>query len=220
MDSVTHMNDYLKEIQSKGFMHLKDVDFNFGPSLLTQIYKFFNEVRTFPEKYFKHYRGHLYIMNEPVNSLEEFNKIIDKFELRKEEDDFYWFQIFRQCDIPESKKIIFLNYIRHIINTIYGVSVTHDKIVSNLTCFTKGCGIVPHKDNNDNKRICGILSYFSEDWDESNGGLLKLNNNQTFNPTLGNIVILDYTKNNIEHEVTEVLKENKYRLALTTFVHK
>ena len=30
----------------------------------------------------------------------------------------------------------------------------------------------------------------------------------------------DDTKNNIEHEVTEVLKENKYRLALTTFVHK
>ena len=221
MDSVTHMNDYLKEIQSKGFIHLKDVDFNFDDSLLNQIYTFFDEVREFPEEYFKYYRAHLHIINEPVNNLHEFNKIIDKFELiKKEDEDFPWFQIFRQCPIPGSKSTIFFNYVRHIVNRIYNVSVEDDSIVSNLTCFTKRCEIVPHTDNNENKRICGILSYFSEDWDDNDGGLLRLNNNQTFNPTLGNIVILDYTKNNIEHEVTKVLKEDKYRLALTTFVHK
>jgi hypothetical protein len=32
------------------------------------------------------------------------------------------------------------------------------------------------------------------------------------------LLVLDFTKNNIEHEVSEVLIENKHRLALTTFV--
>jgi len=122
--------------------------------------------------------------------------------------------------VPDNFKSFVKVYLKTIVNKIYGIEINQsDLFVSNLTSFTKGCGIVNHKDQpHSGGRLCVILSYFSDEWKEEYGGILKINNNTISIPTLGNIVVLDFTKNNVEHEVTEVLVENKHRLSLTTFV--
>jgi len=216
-------NDYLTEIQDKGYLILKDSDFSFDERILKKVYELFHNVRSNPESYFKKYRNHLKPSTMySVDSLDDFNKIIKEHESFKQESNGtdFWFQLWRFGEVPDNFKSFIKVYLKTIVNKIYGIVINQsDLFVSNLTSFTKGCGIVNHKDQpHSGGRLCVILSYFSDEWKEEYGGILKINNNTISIPTLGNIVVLDFTKNNVEHEVTEVLVENKHRLSLTTFV--
>jgi Rps23 Pro-64 3,4-dihydroxylase Tpa1-like proline 4-hydroxylase len=215
-------NNYLDKIQSNGFLLLKDTDFNIDKRILDKVYELFSRVKRNPESYFNKYRNHLLPENNPISSLEEFNKIIKDHESFKEEPQHgkVWFQLWRYANVPEMFNMYVYSYLRTIIKTIYDKEVSNfDSFNSVLTSFTKGCAIINHRDEPANgKRLCVILSYFSDNWKEEYGGILKIDNNTISMPNLGNIVVLDFTKNNIEHEVSEVLIENKHRLALTTFV--
>jgi len=70
-------NDYLTEIQDKGYLILKDSDFSFDERILKKVYELFHNVRSNPESYFKKYRNHLKPSTMySVDSLDDFNKIL------------------------------------------------------------------------------------------------------------------------------------------------
>lgn len=207
------MNDYLNQkLINDGFVLLDSKDLDIEPSLLKELNKIYNKYRTNPEQYFKSYRNHLqnYVL---VESKEKFDKIIQKDSTKNN-----WFQLWRNCALQHTEKNITDSYLSHIVYKLYGVEKEKYKITSEMTCFTEGCAIVPHQDQGNSKRLCGILNYFSDEWDSSWGGELKVNDNSVCEPILGNIVVFDYTNNNVKHEVSKVIKSNKYRLSLTAFI--
>ena len=207
------MNNYLNTIKTNGYLVLNDSDLNFDSTLLENTYSIFEKYRSNPELYFKKYRSHTGY--NPINGLEEFNKIIKDSEL----DDVKPFQLWRAHEYSNDEFQVFKPYLNHIVESIYSKNMDELRFISELTCFTKGSYITPHVDKiGSDGNLCVILSYFSEEWDLEFGGNLILSNNETILPSLGNIVVLDFTENNIEHEVTKVLVDNKHRLCLTTFL--
>lgn len=86
-----------------------------------------------------------------------------------------------------------------------------------ITCFEKNDFIIKHRDGQNEGRYAGMLIYLNDDWDSNDGGQIVLDNKSVVNPEFGNIVLFDYTKNNIIHEVIEP-SVGKSRFASLTFV--
>ncbi len=85
------------------------------------------------------------------------------------------------------------------------------KFNSQFTMYSNKCFLQNHKDGKVDGRLCVILLYLNEEYNESNGGLLVLNTNEAVLPKIGNIAVLDLGEFDIEHEVTEVIGEqNRY----------
>lgn len=87
-----------------------------------------------------------------------------------------------------------------------------------ITLYNNGCFIIPHLDGKDPNRIMGVLIYLNKDYNEANGGNLILKNETKIVPEYGKVVIIDYTQNSVEHEVTKVLEGERY--AICAFIHK
>ena len=97
------------------------------------------------------------------------------------------------------------------------------EIMWEFTMFDEDCFIKDHLDGRDPKRIAGILIYLNENYNEENGGLLKVIHPSTKEesfvvPEFGNAILVDYTQHEVSHEVTKVKKEK--RLAICAFIHK
>jgi hypothetical protein len=71
-----------------------------------------------------------------------------------------------------------------------------------LTYYDKGCLFRPHRDSITNN-LCSIIIYLNEDYDESNGGLLVLEDGFVV-PKFGQCALMDLYKHDIKHGVTEV----------------
>jgi Rps23 Pro-64 3,4-dihydroxylase Tpa1-like proline 4-hydroxylase len=87
-----------------------------------------------------------------------------------------------------------------------------------ITLYNNGCFIIPHIDGEDPNRIMGVLIYLNKDYNEAKGGNLILKNETKIVPEYGRVVIIDYTQNSVEHEVTKVLEGERY--AICAFIHK
>lgn len=89
-----------------------------------------------------------------------------------------------------------------------------------LTYYNEGCFIENHSDGPSSDRICAILLYLNTKYDISDGGYIRLNSNdnEVVYPYLGNIVILDFTENDINHEVIRCIKNG--RMAVINFIKK
>lgn len=88
------------------------------------------------------------------------------------------------------------------LEKIYGSKYT--SYHHSIHCYTEGDKLNPHTDNH-NAADCALVIYFSpNDWN-NNGGVLKIcgTEHQCF-PVTGNFSLLDLTKNNLRHEITEV----------------
>jgi len=202
------MNNYLNEIQSKGYLILNQNDLIKDELLKKNISEIFHNVKL--KKQFDRAR-----INHNVV------KINDNFEFEKHKQDQLkndkFFQIWKYAHIENIDYPIIKKYLQKIVKKIYEVDIEEHS--TEYTCFEKGCSIVPHIDKNytSKNRICVILSYFNDNWKEEYGGCLVINNKEVVIPNQGTIVVLDFTKNNVLHEVTEVV-EDKNRFCLTTFV--
>ena len=87
-----------------------------------------------------------------------------------------------------------------------------------FTCFEDGDYIMPHQDMmKEGQHKCVILLYLNEDYKEGCGGELFLDETELVKPEFGRISILDFTKNNIKHEVTPVVGDFK-RCAVMSFI--
>ena len=85
----------------------------------------------------------------------------------------------------------------------------HSIAKGNISLFEDGDFICNHRDGKNEGRVCGILIYLTPESEYDNGGgelILKTAEDQEIIiiPTFGKFCVLDFTINNIEHEVNPV----------------
>jgi Rps23 Pro-64 3,4-dihydroxylase Tpa1-like proline 4-hydroxylase len=93
------------------------------------------------------------------------------------------------------------------------MEIIHPEI--QFSYYNKNCRFVPHHDSLETGNICSILIYLNENYDSNNGGLLILGNEE-INPIFGRCAIMDLTKHDIRHGVTEVISGDG-RYAILSF---
>lgn len=76
---------------------------------------------------------------------------------------------------------------------------THE---TQLSYYDKGCRFVPHRDAA-NINLCSMIIYLNKNYNKQNGGLLLLNGEEIV-PEFGNIGMMDLSKHDISHGVTQV----------------
>lgn len=108
-----------------------------------------------------------------------------------------------------------------IINTFYP-KIQINPIWGSFTLYEDGHFIEPHRDQANEGRICAIIIYFSKEseWNDGSGELvLTSTSGKTYEikPFIGTYCLLDFTKNNIMHEVKKVRNGFK-RYAYISFV--
>lgn len=200
----------LEKIKKDGYLILKreNLNFDFDFEELDKVFDFYikNEETLFLNVRF-HNEGTLEIKNSS-----EIEKII-----KDSENKEYWFQIWKTAPLFDESKDLIKKYNSKIVELIYGVSPSG--IHSEFSSFTQGCAIKLHRDASDNNpnRLCAVLNYINDGWKQEYGGCLVLENGEIITPENGTIVILDFTENNLLHEVTPVTV-NKSRLSLTSFI--
>lgn len=115
-------------------------------------------------------------------------------------------------DINMSVENYYKAYFDKMVRYFYDVEPSQQlKFNSQFTMYSNGCFLQNHKDGKVDGRLCVILAYLNEEYDEENGGLLVLNTNEKILPKIGNIAILDLGEFDIEHQVTEVVgNQNRY----------
>lgn len=128
-----------------------------------------------------------------------------------------WFTVETDFNYPKSIELF-----NKIFSKYYSVDATTVKHNFMHTLFNKDCFIKEHTDGGDKDRIAGLLIYLNEDYDKSKGGCLIVIDPITGEsievvPELGTVVVLDYTKNQISHEVTRVTDGERY--AICNFIH-
>ena len=90
---------------------------------------------------------------------------------------------------------------------------------STYTYYDRGCHLQNHSDGTGTGRICALLIYLNETYDETNGGCLILNGREKVIPTFGKVAMIDLQSFDIPHMVTEVTG-GIGRYALLSFVKK
>jgi hypothetical protein len=156
----------------------------------------------------------MFIKEEEIKNRENFIK----------ENNLSIFQRWWQYDGNEL--IPMINYFRKnitdFVNKKYGDlgELSH---LDNVTLFENNDFIKIHKDGQDENRICVFLIYLSniETYNDGGGKLIIKNElvSEEVYPTNENFVILDFTKNNMTHEVTPV-KNNFKRITYINFISK
>jgi hypothetical protein len=92
--------------------------------------------------------------------------------------------------------------IHNIIKYFYGFPPSSEKDELQLTYYDKDCMFTPHSDGK-TINLCSIIIYLNRNYDESNGGLLVLNDGYVV-PEFGNCALMDLSTHDIKHGVTKV----------------
>lgn len=112
----------------------------------------------------------------------------------------------------------FRKIVEYIVPTIY--PDLKDNIIhnDNFTLYENGDFIEPHADGKNFGRYCVVLIYLSSKDEYNDGGGKLIVGEKSVDPINENFVILDFTKNNIDHAVEEV-KNNFRRITYIDFVY-
>lgn len=112
---------------------------------------------------------------------------------------------------------IYTKIVKNILNHFYpNLNILHRG--HDFTLFTKGQKIIEHNDGQNEGRVCVIILYLNKDYKKGFGGELIIDETEICEPTFGKISILDFTKNNIEHEVIAI-KDDFKRFAMLNFLN-
>jgi Rps23 Pro-64 3,4-dihydroxylase Tpa1-like proline 4-hydroxylase len=127
-------------------------------------------------------------------------------------EDIFQIWHWNGADMGMDVETYYKPYFDKIARYFYDVEPSQQlKYNSQFTMYSNGCYLQNHKDGKVDGRLCVVLIYLNEEYDESNGGILILNGNEKVLPKIGNIAILDLGEFDIEHEVTEVVgNQNRY----------
>ena len=124
-------------------------------------------------------------------------------------------------DVLEKTELNKNDYEKYIENLVsYFFDFEKDKKYCELswcTYYDNGCHLQNHSDGTGTGRICALLIYLNEEYDENDGGILILNNEEKVIPTFGKVAIIDLQTFDIPHMVTEVTG-GLGRYALLSFV--
>ena len=123
-------------------------------------------------------------------------------------------------DTDDKNWQLYLDIVDGIVKYYYDLdeSVTFDYITT-ATYYDNGCFLTNHSDGTNTGRICALLMYFNEEYDENDGGILILNNEEKIIPTFSKFAIIDLQSFDVPHEVTEVTG-GIGRYAVLSFVKK
>ena len=115
----------------------------------------------------------------------------------------------------------FEKYVSNITKHFFDFEDTQEYVLfaPMTTYYNDGCKLKNHSDGTGTGRICALLIYLNEEYDENDGGILILNNKEKVIPTFGKVAIIDLQTFDIPHMVTEVTG-GLGRFALLTFVKK
>lgn len=158
------------------------------------------------------------------NNLSDFYSLYANLESLKKNKFQYWFygHVNSQSSEYHKNLIDIINLVhKRTISELYDISENNlkDKLSIDLTLYTKDGFIVPHEDGYDEGRLCVILIYLNDDYQQGFGGKLKIGDKELVEPKFGEVVILDFTKNNPKHEVLPVINENFKRFAFIKFFY-
>ena len=120
-----------------------------------------------------------------------------------------------------SSLIKFENYIKNIVKHFFDFDETQEYTLfsPSISYYEKGCLLGNHSDGVNTGRICSLLIYLNEEYDEKDGGILILQNKEKVIPEFGRVAIIDLQSFDIQHEVTEVTG-GLGRFAILSFVKK
>ena len=146
----------------------------------------------------------------------EHSLMSDKYVKETDENVFGVFQKWCSVDIPVSNNFRKLSF--ELIKDLYDLK-DDSKLIYNdeYTMFNDGCFIDSHVDNDkDSKnRICVVLIYLNKEIPEDAiGGSLTIEDSHGIKvivePKYTTYTILDFTNNNLRHEVSKVENWNRY----------
>jgi hypothetical protein len=111
-------------------------------------------------------------------------------------------------------------HVKKIVTHFFDMEENQEYAFLNFaTYYDKECKLENHSDGTGTGRICALLIYLNETYDEKDGGCLVLNNNEIVVPTFGKVAIIDLQSFDIPHMVTEVTG-GIGRYALLSFIKK
>jgi hypothetical protein len=115
----------------------------------------------------------------------------------------------------------FQKYVSNITKYFFDFEDTQEYVLfaPMTTYYDDGCKLKNHSDGTGTGRICALLIYLNEEYDENDGGILILNDEEKVIPTFGKVAIIDLQTFDIPHMVTEVTG-GLGRFAILTFVKK
>jgi Rps23 Pro-64 3,4-dihydroxylase Tpa1-like proline 4-hydroxylase len=164
-----------------------------------------------PDEYFNNNNNFFKDCKDFEEATEYKNHFLNKF---KKEDIFqFWFFYGNSTLTIENH---YCKNFEPIVKYMYDLDDnTKFKHNPQLTMYDKGCLLKDHKDGIGTGRLCVVLAYLNENYDEKNGGNLILDNHLKVIPELGNIAIIDLDRFDVAHEVTEVTGDLKRYTALS-----
>jgi len=203
---------------------LKNVDFNNGSNII--------------ESPSGHEGGTFLNIGCTSNNFKLHQELYNQFETR------FQTQMWYENHINEDNSVVyspFKQIVEKIIKKYYNISKENINTGQiRETYYNIGNHIIPHEDGTSEKRLCVILMYLSNNYEDGMGGEFNILDKEkydsqskaekfdeiqdippldTIKPNFGNIAVLDFTKNNNSHSVNKVLKDYG-RNALITFVNK
>lgn len=113
----------------------------------------------------------------------------------------------------KNKLQIGLNKIVKFLYDLEEKDIVHPEL--QFSYYNKNCKFTAHTDGTYSGLLCSMILYLNENYNKENGGLLILND-ELITPEFGICAIMDLTKHDIRHGVTEVLDGNG-RFAILSF---
>jgi Rps23 Pro-64 3,4-dihydroxylase Tpa1-like proline 4-hydroxylase len=98
------------------------------------------------------------------------------------------------------------NRIKNMMTYFFDFEETQDFVFFSptFTYYDTGCVLKNHSDGTNTGRVCALLIYLNEEYDENDGGILILNDEEKVVPKFGKVAIIDLQSFDIKHQVTKV----------------
>ncbi len=125
-------------------------------------------------------------------------------EIKNSVKNFNLYEIWYYNDV--NKEIFKKPLLNKIKNFFYNENIDAFNHASHITMYNDDCFLIEHNDgfNPNSKYKCVILIYLNKEEEIVNGGELILNGNIKVKPIIGNVVVMDFTKNDVKHGVSKV----------------
>jgi Rps23 Pro-64 3,4-dihydroxylase Tpa1-like proline 4-hydroxylase len=141
--------------------------------------------------------------------------------LKKVEQAWYNQPLAEVCKTKNINGTLINNSIFQLVRKCFQIDedIALSTIVNEFTFYDDGCLIENHKDGMYPERVCSILIYLNETYNDNDGGILILDGNESVSPVFGNVAIISLGDSDVEHRVSKVIG-GIGRYALCTFVKK
>jgi Rps23 Pro-64 3,4-dihydroxylase Tpa1-like proline 4-hydroxylase len=146
------------------------------------------------------------------DSFENLEKLKEEYAPQKKWQVWYQDTNFRP-KISEDEYEFIRNVFVSILEKVYPTHSYDKNFFINCTMYNKLCYINKHQDGAVGDRLTNILIYLNDDYIDGMGGEIIIDTEKV-TPDLGKVAILDFSENNPQHEVTEVLDANFRRIAI------